>query len=151
MNNDRAFNSLISTKLFVVSFMCVLGLNYIPLLLNIWIDTGMKVAPVMEAYSGFEFAELVEHSGRYISWFVFTFGLAVLTFLTATNYSQKIKSVFSVLPFVLIISDIGSMWLIRYVSKIFAWQLWFSGFSLAVCFLVIFLLTVGNVLFARTK
>lgn len=149
MDDNKQFRSLKSTKLFVTSFMCVLGLSYIPLLLNIWIDTQMKISTIQQAYGGFEFAELTEHSGRYISWFVFTFGFAVLIFLLATNYSQKIKSIFAVLPFVLIISDVSSMWLIRYVSGIFSWQLWFSGFLLAVCFLVIFSLTIANVLFGE--
>ncbi|OIO35178.1 MAG: hypothetical protein AUJ74_06965 [Candidatus Omnitrophica bacterium CG1_02_44_16] len=151
MNIGENFCFSKSTKLFVASFMCVLGLSYIPLLLSIWIDTEMKVCNIQQAYGGFEFAEMVEHTGKHISWFAFTFGLAVLTFLLTTNYSQKVKSVFAVLPFVLIISDIGSMWLIRFAPKIFCWQLWFSGFLLAICFLTIFLLTVINVLFRKCE
>ncbi|MFZ5800375.1 MAG: hypothetical protein ACOY3D_03230 [Candidatus Omnitrophota bacterium] len=148
---NQPFCLLRSTRLFVVSFMCVLGLSYIPLLLNIWIDTQMKIGNIQQAYGTFEFAELVEHTGRYISWFAFTFGFAVLTLILCTDYSEKIKSIFAVLPFILIVSDIGSMWLIRYAAPIFCWQLWFSGLSLAICFLAIFWLTIRHVLFVKCK
>ncbi|PIQ87476.1 MAG: hypothetical protein COV73_03360 [Candidatus Omnitrophica bacterium CG11_big_fil_rev_8_21_14_0_20_43_6] len=131
--------------------MCVLGLSYIPLLLNIWIDTQMQVCNIQQAYGTFEFAELVEHTGKYISWFAFTFGFAVLTLLLGTDYSEKIKSVVAVVPFILIVSDIGSMWLIRFAPGIFCWQLWLSGFLLATCFLIIFLLVVSNVFFRKCK
>jgi hypothetical protein len=99
----------------------------------------MKIANVIEGYGSFEFIELIEHSFKYIFWFICTFTITVSVFLL-TSYTEKIKRVFAVLIPLFIISDIGSMWLIRYCS-FFAWQLYASGLILATSFLIMFLLT----------
>lgn len=140
MNNFRLKNLPLSTRLFISLFLCLTGLSYITLLLHIWVDTQMKVSMVMESYGTFEFSELAEHAHRYIFWFILTFAPTVAVFL-ATSFSEKLKRFFAIVPMLLIVSDIGSMWLIRYWSKVwFSWQLYLSGLFLAGLFLLMFIL-----------
>lgn len=128
----------LSIRLFVSLMLCVIGLSYLTFLGNIWIDTEMKIAFVIEGYGSFEFMELIEHSFKYIFWFIGTFTVVASLFLLS-SYPEKIKRFFAVLVPLFIISDVGSMWLIRYAS-FFAWQLYVSGLILAVSFLVMFVL-----------
>lgn len=128
----------LSVKLFVSLILCVVGLSYLTLLGSIWIDTEMKISMIIEGYGSFEVIELIEHSFKYIFWFICTFIITVSIFLL-TSYPDKLKRVFAVLVPLFIVSDIGSMWLIGYCS-FFAWQLYVSGLTLASCFLAMFLL-----------
>lgn len=123
-----------SFKTFIGLMMCLVGLNYLALLAGIWIDTEMRIANVIEGYGTFEFIELVEHSFRYLFWFIAIFGITVSLFLI-TSRSEKVKKFFAVAVPLLIVSDIGSMWLIRY-SPFFAHQLYASGILLASGFCV---------------
>lgn len=125
-------------KFFVSLMLCLLGANYLLVLTQIWLDTGMTIEGILGAYRGFEPGELVEHSAKYLFWFLGTFGAGGFLFLT-TAHKEKVKKFFAVLVPVSIVSDIGSMWLIRY-SDWFAWQLFGSGFVLAGSFLAMFCL-----------
>ncbi|MFT5207190.1 MAG: hypothetical protein ACI9CF_000939 [Candidatus Omnitrophota bacterium] len=127
----------ISTKMFISSFMCVIGLSYCALLGNIWVETEMSIPLIIEGYGDFEFMGLIDHTFRYLSWFVATFAITVLLFLF-TRASEQLKRIFAAVVPVLILSDIGSAWLIRY-NDLFAWQLALSGLMLALCFLTMFL------------
>lgn len=128
----------LSVRLFIGLLLCLLGLSYLALLFGIWIDTEMKVSYIIEGYADFESMELVEHTFKYIFWFIGTFGITVSLFLL-TSWPEKLKRLFAVSVPLLIISDIGSMWLIRY-SDFFARQLYFSGVLLATSFLALFFL-----------
>lgn len=128
----------LSARLFIGLLLCVMGLSYLTLLGSIWVDTEMKIPNIIEGYGSFEFIELIEHSFKYIFWFICTFTITVSIFLL-TSYPEMIKRIFAAVVPVFIISDIGSMWLIRYCS-FFAWQLYASGMILATSFFVMFLL-----------
>lgn len=128
----------LSIRIFISLLLCVIGLSYLTLLGSIWVDTEMKVSSIIEGYGTFEFIELVEHSFKYIFWFIGTFTITVSIFLL-TSYPEKLKIIFAIVVPLFIVSDIGSMWLIRYCS-FFAWQLYVSGLILAACFLTMFLL-----------
>ncbi len=138
MREIRLREAALSVRLFISLLLCVMGLSYLTLLGSIWIDTELKVSYVIEGYGSFESIELIEQSFKYIFWFICTFTIAV-SLLLMTSYPEKIKRCFAVVVPLFIISDIGSMWLIRYCS-FFAWQLYASGMVLATCFLVMFLL-----------
>lgn len=127
----------LSVRLFVSLLLCVLGLSYLSLLGSIWIDTEMKISNIIEGYGSFEYMELIDHSFKYLLWFVGIFTITVSLFLF-TSYSEKVKRVFAVAVPLFIISDIASMWLICYVGDIFAWQLYGSGLALAILFLLMF-------------
>jgi hypothetical protein len=137
----------LSVRLFISLLLCVIGLSYLTLLGNIWVDTEMKISNIIEGYGSFEAIELVEHSFKYIFWFTGTFTITVFIFLF-TSYSEKFKRLFGVVIPIFIISDIGSMWLIRY-SSFFAWQLYASGLILATCFLTMFLLIQYDLWFKK--
>jgi hypothetical protein len=128
----------LSIRLFLSLLLCVIGLSYLTLLGSIWIDTEMKISNIIEGYGSFEFIELIEHSFKYIFWFISTFTITVAIFLL-TSYAENLKRIFAIVVPLFIISDIGSMWLIRYCSY-FAWQLYASGLILASSFLSMFLL-----------
>ena len=127
-----------SFKLFISLLMCVLGLCYLTFLGSIWNDTEMKIAMIIEGYGTFDSIELVEHSFKYMYWFLGTFGVTGFVFLL-TCYPEKLKRIFAAVTPIFIILDISAAWLIRY-HDIFAWQLMVSGFVLATCFLAMFLL-----------
>lgn len=128
----------LSFKMFVGLFLCVMGLSYLTLLGSIWIDTEMKISFIIEGYGLFESMELVEHSFKYIFWFIGIFGIMGFVFMM-TSYPETLKRIFAVIVPLLIVSDVSSMWFIRF-SNFFAWQLYVSGFLLAGSFLVMFLL-----------
>lgn len=136
-----------SFKLFISLLLCVSGLCYLTLLASIFNDTGMQMANIIEAYGTFGPIEFVEHSFKYMFWFMGTFAVTGFIFLL-TCYSEKLKSVFAVLVPVFIITDISAPWLIRYHS-IFAWQLVFAGVALALCFFVMFLLIQYDIWFMK--
>lgn len=140
MGNCKLGTSALSTKLFVTLFLCLTGLSYITLLLHIWVDTEMKVSLVMQGYGTFEFTELVNQAHKYIFWFLVTWTPLVAIFLV-TSFGEGVKRFFAVVPMLLIVSDVGSMWLIRYWNKLwFSWQLYLSGSALALLFFAMFLL-----------
>jgi len=128
----------LGAKLFVSLFLCLLGLAYVSFLAGIWIDTGMRVSLIAEAYRDMSAMELVTHSFRYLAWFAAAFAAAGGVFLF-TSYPERWKLLFSLWVPVWIVSDIGAVWLIRY-ADIFAWQLFVSGLVLAAMFLVLFIL-----------
>ena len=138
-----------SVRWFVSLILCVIGLSYLTMLAGIWFDTNMKIALIMEGYGTFEAMELARHSHEYLFWFLFHF-IAVMTIFFFTSYSEKIKKFFAVFVPVFIVSDIGSMWLIPFVSKGFAWQLFISGLVLAFFFLTMFLLIYYDIWFKKS-
>lgn len=128
----------LSARLFVSLMLCVIALGYVTLLATIWFDTEMKMTNIIEGYSTFQTSELVEHTFKYLPWFIGAFGVSLILFFL-TSFPETLKRVFAVLVPLVIVSDMGSMWLIRY-HPFFAWQLFASGLTLAVLFLVLFLL-----------
>lgn len=138
-----------SLKIFASLLLCLTGFSYLILLASIWSDTGMRIAQIAEAYGTMDTIELVEHSFKYLFWFMGTFGIAGFLFLL-TSYPEKIKRVFAVLIPALIFSDVGSAWLIR-DAAVFAWVLAASGFLLAVSFLLLFFLIQCDLWLRKTK
>ena len=105
----------LSVRVFAGLLLCVAALGYLTFLGSIWIDTGMRIGNVIEGYGSFEAIELTHHSFKYIFWFMGTFAVADLVFLL-TSWPERLKRFFAVSAPLLIVSDIGSMWLIRYSS-----------------------------------
>lgn len=146
MENFKLANLPISLKLFITGLFCLIGLSYLALLTNIWLDTQMNVSNIIAAYSRFEFGELADHSHKYLPYYtIYLFFLPVLAFML-TSYSEKIKRFFAVVPILIIVIDIGSMWLIRYIHAVFfSWILLFAGTFLGMTFLSLFLLVLYDV------
>ena len=131
-------NFPLSARLFISLILILLGINYLFLLLSIWADTRMDIALIAEGYRSFETVELLEHSFKYLYWFIGAFGISVGLFLIS-SYPQKLKTFFVMATPLLVFSDIGSMWLVRF-SSWFAVQMYLSGLCLALSFLALFIL-----------
>lgn len=150
MGNSKLSNAPISVKLLVTSLLCVIGLIYLSLLLHIWIDTQMKPSLIIEAYGKMEYTELSENTVKYLPFYViYLFTLPVIMFMFSA-YSEKLKRFFVVFPFVVIIGDISSMWLIPYLWQGFAYVLWIAGTCLGLTFLSLFILILYDVWLKKT-
>lgn len=135
----------ISIKFLVTSVFCLIGLSYVALLGHIYIDTEMKPSLIIEAYSMFEYIELVDISVKFTPYYaLYIFGPVIFVFMF-TSYSEKLKRFFAVVPFLLIIVDISSMWAIAYVKTWFAYVLWAAGTCLGCSLLALILLTMYDV------
>jgi hypothetical protein len=145
MDNFRLSKAPLSTKLFVTTILCVIGLIYLVLVVHIWIDTELKPSMIAEAYGGMEYIELTDHAHVYFPYYtILIFAIPVMTFLL-TSYNEKVKSFFAVFPFVIITLDIASMYLIPYLWKGFAMILWLAGTTLGTSLLVLFFLILYDV------
>ena len=125
-----------SLKLFVSFFLILSAINYLFLLAEIRIDTGMNIAKIAEGYRSLDLIEYIEHAFEYLAWFIFTFALALGVFLFS-SYRESLKRFFCILVPLAIVSDMSSMWFVRY-SDWFAAQMFISGFTLALCFFSLF-------------
>ena len=142
MENFKLSRASISMKLLFTSLSCLLGLTYMLLLFHIWNDTEMKPALVSKAYVTMEYTELTNITHTYMPYYtIYLFAVPVFIFMF-TSFSEKIKRIFAVLPFILIPLDMGSMWAIPYVSPNFSWVLWAAGSFLAATFLGLFVLNM---------
>lgn len=145
MENFRLSRMPISMKLLITTLLCMVGLVYISLLLHIWQDTELKPSLIAKAYGSMESLELTDHTHKYLPYYlIYLFTLPCLFFMF-TSYTEKIKIIFAILPFILIIIDIGSMWLIPYVSQSFSWALWLAGTGLGLSFLLLFVLNIYDI------
>ncbi len=145
MDNFRLSNAPTSAKLLVTALLCTIGLIYITLLVHIWIDTQMNPSLVAEAYGGMEYIELTDHAHTYLPYYaVYLFALPIIIFMF-TSYSEKLKRFFAIFPFLVIVADIGSMYLIPYLWRGFAYVLWLAGTFLGLTFLSLFVLNLYDI------
>jgi len=145
MNGMAISKAPASLKLFATVMLLVVGLIYLTLLVHIWIDTQMKASNIAEAYGGMEYIELTDHAHTYLPYYsFFVFLLPVLIFMF-TSFGEGIKRFFAVFPFIVIVIDIGSMYLIPYLWRGFGWVLFFAGTTLGIMFLLLFILNMYDV------
>lgn len=151
MEKIRLSKAPVSAKLLMTTLLCMVGLIYLSLLLHIWQDTEMKPALIAKAYGSMESLELADHTHKYLPYYaLYLLALPAALFMF-TGYSEKMKRIFAVLPFLVIIIDIGSMWLIPYANQVFfSWVLEFAGTFLALTFLSLFLLDVYDIWLGKT-
>ena len=150
MNTVRLSKEPVSIKLLTSMILCMLGLVYLLFFVHIYIDTEMKVSMIAQAYGGMEYIELTDHAHTYLPYYtIFLFLIPVILFMF-TSYSETLKSFFAVFPFLVIIVDIASMYLIPYVSLIFALILWIVGTCLALTFTTLFCMIYYDVWLRKT-
>jgi uncharacterized membrane protein len=127
-------------KFFITTLLCIIGLVYITLLVTVFIDTEFKPSFIREAYGDMEYIEISQIVHNALPFYaLFLFAIPVFLFMF-TSYSEKAKRFMAVFPFVIILFDVGSMYLIPYVSKGFSYVLWLAGLFLAVTFLALFIM-----------
>lgn len=147
MTNFKISQGPLSVKLLVTVIMLGIAITYMILALHIYIDTEFNPSLIGEAYSTFEWIELTDQTHKYFPYYgIYIFAFSLIIFVLGTSYSEKLKRIVTVVPPVLIVFDIGSMWAIPYISKgIFQWVLFFAGNFLALSFATIFVLTLYDV------
>jgi hypothetical protein len=141
--SDEAF----SFKVLVSLFLTLIGIGYVFGLINIFNNTGFSYTGLVVHYRGdidamtlppeFVFAKLIhEHH-------VHLFGLALLFFLvgwifTRTNLPEVVKAALVATPFIAMMLDFTSFWLLVFASPRFAWlSIAFGGFMAVSFFLLI--------------
>ena len=147
MANFSLSKAPLSLKILVTMALLGMGITYIILALHIFIDTEFKVSMIKQAYSTMEWTELVDHTHKYFPYYgIYIFAFALFVFVLGTSYSEKIKIPLVIIPNLLIVLDIGSMWAIRYINAdIFSWGLMLAGNLLAASFGLIFALTMYDI------
>src|SRR3990167_5507457 len=137
----------LSLKLLVTMALLGIGITYLVLALHVFIDTSFKVSVIKDAYSTMDWTELVDHTHKYFPYYgIYIFAFALFIFILGTSYSEKIKRLTAVIPTILIVIDIGSMWAIRYINaNIFSWVLFIAGNLLALGFFAIALLSLYDI------
>ncbi len=149
MKNFKLSSAQISVKLLVTTLICVIGLIYITLIVQKWVDTGEWPFMVAEGYKNMEYIELTDQAHFYMPYYgLFIFAIPIIV-LMLTSYSEKVKSFFAVFPFVIIIIDSASTFLIPYVWRGFALVLWLTGTCLGITLLTLFILVIYDMWFRK--
>jgi hypothetical protein len=137
MEPIRIAKAPLSSKFLLTSLLCITGLTYLSLVVHIWIDTEFRPSLVAEAYGYMEYIELTDHAHFYLPYYaLFLFAIPV-AIMMCSSYSEKVKQFFAVVPFVIIVIDIASMYLIPYLWTGFAMVLWIAGTCLGMTLFVI--------------
>jgi len=145
MDKFRLSSSPVSIKLLVTSLMCIIGVAYLILVVHIWIDTELKPSMVAEAYGYMEYIELTDHAHFYLPYYsLFIFAIPVVMFMF-TSFGEKWKIFFATVPFAVVFVDIASMYLIPYVSSVFAMVLWLAGSCLGTMMGMLFVMLMYDV------
>jgi len=140
MDAFRLSTARLSIKLLVTSLLCTIGLIYLLLVVHIWIDTEMKPSMVAEAYGYMEYIEITDHAHFYLPYYsLFIFAIPIALFMF-TSFNETIKCLFAVYPFLVIVVDIASMYLIPYLWTGFAMVLWLAGTCLGISLMILTIL-----------
>lgn len=142
----------LSLKLLVTMALLGISITYLILAMHIFIDTSFKVSVIKEAYSTMDWTELVDHTHKYFPYYgIYIFAFALFIFVLGTSFPEWLKRIVVVAPNILIVIDIGSMWAIRFINAdIFSWGIFLAGNLLAVCFAIIFFLTLYDIWLRRS-
>jgi hypothetical protein len=140
-----------SSKMFLSSILCSIGVSYLLLLLHIWIDTQMKPAMIEKAYGAMEYIELTGQAHTYYPYYALILFFIPVGIFMASSYSSKLKTFFAIFPFVITFIDIGSMYAIPYIGKTFSYVLWTAGTCLALSFCTLFILNMLDLWIRRPK
>lgn len=146
MKDFRLSEANLSFKFLVSAFLIIVGIGYVFGLLNIYNNTGLSYTGLVTHYRGdvktlsvppeFAFSKLVhEHH-------VHLFSLAMLFFLVGIVFSltqlpELPKAILVVTPFVGMLLDFTSFWLVVFVSPVFAWLAILFGACMATSFFLI--------------
>ena len=127
-------------KLLISTLLCIIGIVYIILIVNIWIDTELKPSIIIEAYGDMEYIELSANAHKDFSHYALLIFAPPVFLFMFSSFSEKLKRFMAIFPFVMVVADVGSMFLIPYVHKvIFSYLLWIAGTTLAITFLLLFI------------
>lgn len=129
MNKFKLSESNLSFKVLVSCFLIAVAIGYIFGLIHIYSDVGFSYTGMVTHYRGsekelttpadFAFARLVHVHHIHL------FGISMLFFLTGilftlTTLPEFVKVIFISIPFVGMLLDFSSFWLLIFVSPVFA-------------------------------
>ena len=144
MNGFRFATSPLSLKLVLSLFLIMVSIGYVVGLINIHLKTDMSYTGTVSHYRGnLEEMQFPKTLGDLIQeQHVHIFGIAMLFVLTGVIFSftsspEAVKAVFVSLPFAAMLFDLGSFWLLRFVSAAFGWLSIISGATMAISFFLI--------------
>jgi len=135
-----------SFKVLITFFLLTVAVGYGFGLIHIYMDVGMSYTGIVTHYRGgtgdlavppdFAFAKLVHYHHVHV------FGLSMLFVLIGfifclTSIPELPKAVFVAMPFVGMIIDMTSFWLLVFVSPVFAWLAMAFGIFMAFSFFLI--------------
>lgn len=137
----------LSFKVLISLFLFTVAIGYTFGLIHIYTDVGYSYTGIVTHYRGdvkeltlppeFAFAKLIHHHHVHL------FGLSMLFLLigvlfTLTGLPERVKVVFVLAPFLGLLVDFSSFWLLVFVSPIFAWlAMAFGGFMAFSFFLIL--------------
>lgn len=156
MNNFKLSTAPKYLKIVLTFFLLVMALGYLMGLLNIYDKTHLSYDGVImhirgseeEMIYGKEFGDMVSVSHTHISGWGMMFLLLIIIF-AFSHFSEKLKGILGVLPFVFIVLDMGTMWLTLYVAEPFAWLWMLSGGGLAFLFYLLIVLNLYELLLRK--
>ena len=137
----------LSFKVLVSFFLVAVAIGYVFGLVHIYTDVGYSYTGIVTHYRGSEkeldvppelaVAKLIHNQHVHV------FGLSMLFFLigmifTLTRLPEPVKAVFVMAPFLGLLLDMSSFWLIVFKSPVFAWfAMAFGGFMALSFFLIL--------------
>ena len=136
----------LSFKVLISFFLLTVAAGYVFGLMHIYSDVGLSYTGIVTHYRGdvkemtiprdFAFANLIHHHHVHI------FGLSMLflfigLIFTLTSIPEGAKAVFVAAPFLGLILDLSSFWLLVFASPVFAWFSIIFGAFMALSFFLL--------------
>ncbi len=152
MNQINLYGMSKDKKLLVTLFLLCMALSYLVALVNVYEKTHFTLSGTAEHYVGNEeemifekgFSEMIEITHPHLLGMSMMF-LLLCTIFSFSSASELLKKFIVFLAFGSIILDLGSAWLIRYVSSQFAILMVIAGILMAFSFLFLFLIPLKDI------
>ncbi len=141
------YEANLSFKVLISLFLVMVAIGYVFGLIHIYTDVGYSYTGIVTHYRGTEkaldvppelaLAKLIHQQHVHV------FGLSMLflligTIFTMTQLPERVKVIFVMAPFLGLLLDMSSFWLIVFSSPIFAWgAMVFGGFMALSFFLIL--------------
>ncbi len=143
-------------KLLITLFLLCMALSYLVALVNVYEKTHFTLSGTADHYAGNEeemifekgFSEMIEITHPHL------LGMSMMFFLLCgifvfSSVSVLLKDIIIITSFGSIIIDLGSAWLIRYVSSQFAILMTIAGMIMGLSFLFMFLIPLKDMWFTK--
>ena len=140
-------------KVFLTAFLLVLSIGYASGLSYVYLTTRMIPRGIAAHYAGSESEtemrfpksplELIQTTHNHVLSLSVVFAL-VGALLFGAEISARLRLALVVESFAAILTSFGALWLIRFVSPLFAWVLFASGVAMAVSFFTVVALVLAD-------
>jgi hypothetical protein len=141
-------------KIFLTAFLVTLSIGYASGLSYVYLTTRMIPGGIADRYAGsadetkMAFPksplELIQTTHNHVLSLSVVFAL-VLSLLFGAEISPRARLALVIESFAAILTSFGSLWLIRFVSPLFAWLLFASGIAMAASFFITVGILIGEI------